>query len=504
MDRGRSDAEPQAHDEGGVSEMQKLMNDEDAVNDRPEHEETAFRPGVPFWGSVVNGWFTAGVRTDWSRRVTEGRGFNHDRIRPYVTRGALLVGLGGSLVAVDASLWALLWLAVGSLQTILEIWFEPAMRARYEKLAAMPALGQNRFGRWITHIAYLNYEKSVTNVTGLLGALAAMGNMAAVLYGTRWDAEPSWVRVLALCFAMLYLASGAIGPLADAAMYSPLTLIPTWLVVLFRWAWVIVVGLFVVLLLTAQGSRFSWGAELPYALMVVVAIGYYPMLRCREFERAVAAGADVADDLAHERYKAIVLDLHNLLQPVKHSLALAAANMPNQADRAELDRFLRDMRYTYDAARSRTLDLSQGLGMPLEDHLRSIASAERVKLDVDLRLPSHLGAQQAQRIKQWLLVLVQNSVQAYRSWDDSAVAWIGVRADALGGDLVVEVKDLLEPVPSSVWNDPDRTLGRVRADIEALGGTMQQRAGDRGKVITVRWTALQLIKVLGTTERGAR
>jgi hypothetical protein len=400
----------------------------------------------------------------------------------------LLAGLAGSLAAVEATQLALAWLTVGTVQTVLEMLFEPTMRAKYEKLAQMPGLGQNWFGRWLTRIWFLNYERSITNVTGLLGTAAAIGNLLAVLYGTRSAADPPWVRVLALGLAMLYLASGAIGPLADVAMYSPLTLIRTWLAVLIRWAWVIVTATIVTLLMLAQGSRFAWGAELPYAVMTVVAIGYYPMLRCREFERAVAAGSDVADALEHERYKAIVLDLHNLLQPVKYSLALAAANMPTQADRAELDRFLRDMRYTYQAARSRTLDLSQGLGMPLEDHLRSIASAERVKLTVDLHLPSQLETQQKQRIKQWLLVLVQNSVQAYRSWDSSADPWIGVRVDAAGGDLVAEVEDLLAPVPSIAWNDPDRTLGRL----------------DRGKVITVRWQALQLIKVRGTTEGDTR
>lgn len=461
------------------------------------------RPGYSFLGSITRGWFTSGPRSEWSRRVTQGRTVNQDRIRPFATRGALLIVLAACLVAIGATGWALLWLALGAIQTILEIVAEPTMRAKHEMLAQQTKPAESWFGRFIVHVWYWNYERGITNVTGLLGAVAAVGNIVFVLYGTSSTADPAWVRVLALGVVMLYLASGALGPLADTSMYSPATALPRWLTAALRWLWVGVAAVIVARMWAGEGTATGWGPALPYAAMAVVGISYYPMLRCREYERGMAAAEDVAEDLAKERYASVALELHNLLQPVKQTLEIAAQSVPNPADRAQLQHYLRDMKYIHLAASNRTIDLSQGLGMPLEDHLKSLGSAERVKLRVDLQLPPNLKSEHALHAKQWLLVLVHNSVQAYRLWDGDGLPTVTVTAAAKDQDVVLEVSDLLGLLPGSVWDNPETTLRKVRGDVEALGGSMTQTASiPEGKTITIRWRAIDSLR--GRVERKDR
>lgn len=458
-------------------------------------EQPAVREESAAIGSLTRDWLTPGPRSEWTRRVTRSRIINQDRIRPFVTRGALLIALAVCLVRLDAPVAALAWLLLGALQTGLEIATERTVRSTYEHLAQAstvegPAvirqLGRGR--NLLVRVWYWNVEKGITNLTGGLGAVAAAGNMVVVVVLTTTDGNPEWLRVLALVIATAYLASGALGVLADVAMYSPVTSLPAWLTFVLRWAWVGVVALILGVILAGEGTSWEWDESLPYAVIAVVAIGYYPMLRCRELERAMAAASDVAETTAARRYASIALDLHNLLQPVKGTLQLAAQTVPDPADRAELDRFLRDMEYVYRGARDRTIDLTQGLGMPLEEHLRSIGSVEQVRMEVDLDVPADIDPEHLSLMRQWLFVLADNSVQAYKFWPDDQDPIVRVRTRLDGTDVVLEVFDLLDIVPDAMWDDAGTTLHRVRQDVAALGGHMTQTpAASGGKTISMRW-----------------
>ena len=458
-------------------------------------EQPTIREDSTATGSIARDWLTSGPRSEWTRRVTRARILNQDRIRPFVTRGVLLIALAACLVALGAPAAGLAWLLLGALQTGLEIATEKTVRSTYEHLAQAsttegPAilrqLGRGR--NLLVRVWYWNVEKGITNLTGGLGAVAAAGNMVVVVVFTTSDGNPEWLRFLALVIATAYLASGALGPLADVAMYSPATSLPVWLTFVLRWLWVGVVALILGVMLAGDGSSWEWRESLPYAVITVVGIGYYPMLRCRELERAMAAAADVAETTAARRYASIALDLHNLLQPVKGTLQLAAQTVPNPAEKAELDRFLRDMEYVYRGARDRTIDLTRGLGMPLEEHLRSIGSVAQVRMEVDLDVPSDVDPEHIGRMRQWLFVLADNSVQAYTFWLDDQDPVVRVRARLEDADLVLEVSDLLDLVPDDVWDDTGTTLHRVRQDVVALGGQMTQApTGTPGKTISLRW-----------------
>lgn len=474
-----------------------------AVAGDDEPELPALREGSTALGSLTRDWLTPGPRSEWTRHVTQARILNQDRIRPFVTRGVLLLGLAVCLVLLDAPTAGLAWLLAGALQTGLEIALEKTVRSTYERLAQASTtegsaiirqLGRSR--NLIVRVWYWNFERGITNVTGLLGAAAAAGNLVVVVVFTTSDGNPEWLRVLALMIATAYLASGALGPLADVAMYSPATSLPAWLTVGLRWLWVGVVGLILGVILAGEGTPREWGDSLPYAVLAVVVIGYYPMLRCREFERAMAASHDVAEMMTVQRYAFIATELHNLLQPVKDTLQLAAQAVSNPLDKAEIELFLRDMRYVYRGARDRTIDLTQGLGMPLADHLKAIASAGRVRLRAELDVPSDLAPEHKARVRQWLLVLVHNSVQACRSWPHNTVPVVEVRVHASGTDLILSVSDPLDQIPDHVWDDPDSTLRKVRHDVSEAGGSMTQGPSgpDGRKTVTVQWAVIDPLR----------
>lgn len=484
-----------------------VMSDDPSASG-PEHakndvELPALREGSTAFGSLTRDWLTPGPRSEWTRRVTQARILNQDRIRPFVTRGLLLVALAACLVALGAPLGALMWLGLGVLQTGLEIALERTMRSQYEQMARAATDRTSAISRQIrrsrnliVRVWYWNFERGITNVTGLIGAVAAAGNLVVVVVFTTSDGNPEWLRVLALAIATAYMASGALGPLADVAMYSPATTLPAWLTFALRWLWVGVVGLILGVILAGEGTTWAWGDSVPYAVLAVIAIGYYPMLRCREFERAMAASHDVSEQMTAQRYATIALELHNLLQPVKDTLHLAAQAVPNPADKAEIEMFLRDMRYVYKGARDRTIDLTQGLGMPLEDHLKAIASAGRVRLRAELDVPSDLAPEHRARVRQWLLALVHNSVQACRSWPHNTVPLVQARAHAMGTELVLSVSDPLDQIPDDVWDDPDATLRKIRHDVSSVGGSMTQGPSDPDglKTVTVRWAVIDPLR----------
>lgn len=493
-----------------------VMSDDPSASG-PEHakndvELPALREGSTAFGSLTRDWLTPGPRSEWTRRVTQARILNQDRVRPFVTRGLLLVALAACLVALSAPLGALMWLGLGVLQTGLEIALERTMRSQYEQMARAATDRTSAISRQIrrsrnliVRVWYWNFERGITNVTGLIGAVAAAGNLVVVVVFTTSDGNTEWLRVLALAIATAYVASGALGPLADVAMYSPATTLPAWLTFALRWLWVGVVGLILGVILAGEGTTWAWGDAVPYAVLAVIAIGYYPMLRCREFERAMAASAEVSETMAAQRYASVALELHNLLQPVKGTLHLAAQAVPGPADKAELQRFIRDMQHVYRGARDRTIDLSHGLGMPLEDHLRSIGSAEQVRMEIDLELPLNLAAEHAGRLRQWLFVLADNAVQAYRFWlDDDQYPTVGVHARLEGADVIVEVSDLLEPVPDHVWSDPGSTLHKVSLDVAALGGRLTQTLTESGgKTIRMQWPVVAPLARRITKEEDA-
>lgn len=466
-------------------------------------EVPALREGSTALGSLTHDWLTPGPRSEWTRRVTQARILNQDRIRPFVTRGLLLVALAACLVALDTPLGAMAWLGLGVLQTALEIAMEKTLRSQHEEVARAATDQTSAINRQIrrshnliVRVWYWNFERGITNVTGLIGAVAAAGNLVVVVVFTTSDGNPGWLRVLALAIATVYVASGALGPLADVAMYSPATTLPAWLTFVLRWLWVGVVGLILGVILAGEGSPWAWGESVPYAAIAVVAIGYYPMLRCREFERAMAASYDVSEQMTTQRYAHIALELHNLLQPVKDTLHLAAQAVPNPADKAEIEMFLRDMRYVYKGARDRTIDLTQGLGMPLEDHLKAVASAGRVRLRADLDVPTDLDPEHKARVRQWLLALVHNSVQACRSWPHNTVPLVEAHAHVVGTELLISVTDPLGPIPDDVWDDPDSTLRKIRHDVASVSGSMTQGRSDQDgrKTVTVRWAVIDPLR----------
>lgn len=471
----------------------------DDIHPVPE-EGQGLRQGYGYWSSVINGWLKPGPRSEWARRVTQSRILNQDRARPFITRGMLLTALACCLWILEAHPLALASLLLGAVQTGLELAFEPTVRAKAEEVAHESPLAKFWLGRALVHQWYRNDEESITNYTGLLGLAAAPVNLLAVLYGLQAAAEPAWLRVLALCFAMCFLVSGVLGPLADKAMYSPKTRIPSALAITLRWAWVPVIAVISALILAAPQAH-AWGETSPYALIAVAGIGYYPMLRCREYERTMTAAQDTADDLAAQQYVHLALGLHNLLQPVKRSLVTATQVITDRGNRAELIRYLRDMEHLYRQARNRTIDLSQELGLPVEEHLRSMGVEGMVRVHARVDLPRDMDPLHARRARQWLMVMVHNSLQACRSWNGEGRPVVDVSAHLEGDHVLLAVSDQLDLIPQERWQDATSTLHLIGQDVMALGGVMTQARTSTGKTITMRWPVMQYLVAKAPQER---
>ena len=435
-------------------------------------------------------WLDPPPRSDWAQQVDDNRITHQDRIRPFTTRGLLLSVIAGCLVLLHVSGWWLMLLGLGALQTVLEVIYEPAVRFKHEHVAETSSRG-----RLLVRIWYWNYAHWIANVTGIIGLLACVANLLAVVFGTGPATSMVWLKVLALTCAILYANSGALGPLMDASAYSPESKLkpPVWRVL--RALWLPVAVAIACVIWFSERSTGAWGAALPYALMAVGLI-YYPMLRIREFERAMAAGRSVSSQQASENNSAAALELHNLLQPVKGALRKAADALTNPREREEVLRYITEVEYIYKAARTRSLHLGDGLTMPLAAHLKQIADGGLVTLTTDIHLDRDLLPEHYGHAKQWLLAFTQNSVQAYAAWTGLERPFLNVSATQQDLTVTLEVSDALALIPEAEWDRTDSTLGMIRADIQARGGTLTQTATQPlGKTIRAQWPTIAPLRV---------
>lgn len=454
----------------------------------------AFWPESTWAGCLLSGW-GAPPRSDWARQVNEDRILNQDRIRPFVARGTLLVGIAICLAVLQAPWWALALLGLGAVQTGLEIVFEVPMRAQYEAVALDSRTERLPGSHWIVRVWYWNYERGITNVTGILGLVACSVNILVVLFAVGAATDLVWVKVLAFAGALLYTNSGALGPLMDTSAYSPHSELSGTAQRVVRMLWLVYAAFLAVLIWAAEHFFHSWGSGLPYAFMAI-GLSYYPMLRIREFERSMAASWNVAERATTRSHVAVATDLHNILQPVKGTLQAARDALTDSLQRLELTQYIDEVEEIYRAARNGTIDLREGLATPLGTRLKQKAAREAIPLRSTIVLDQNTPPEDYRRAKQCLLAFVDNSVQAYLAGSGVSRPFLEVSATQRDALVVVEVTDGLGLVPDDVWNDPHTTLWGLRADIAARPqGSLTQELRSDGKTIRAQWEIMPLLRV---------
>lgn len=470
--------------------------------DMAERESARVTPllaGRTRWRSLVAEWVAAPPQSEWARVLNDDRIVNQDRIRPFVTRGVLLTVVAVCLVVADGfrPIYALLLLGV--MQTVLEVRYEPTVRARHERLA-LGIEGSDLIVRaW-----YANYGVSITNVTGVIGLVACPVIMAVVIWGSGPADDRVAFKVVALLCATAYTASGALGPLTDAAAYDPGARMPLAGWIALRSAWVAVAGLIVGMVIWSESVRDAWGDALPYACLTAV-VAYYPMLRVREYERAMAAAWNTAEVFERSATRRVALDLHSLLQPVKSTLLQARGVLEDPTARRDVTEYIADISAVYETARTGRGTLRDGFMPPLEQRLSRIADVAAVELEADLRLDSTVQDRDYRLARQLMATCVENSVQAYVvDIFGGGRRWVGVSAQRSGSDLVLEVSDLLDPVADAVLLDDRGTLGSLRAEVLGLGGTFEQVVDEHGKTLRIRWPAIQPLRTRADRKEGPK
>ncbi len=444
--------------------------------------------GRPYdrWRSIVDDLVTPAPETDWARRVAETRIRQYDRVRASATRSLLLLIASATAAVLPDTPWQFyLLLLPAVVQITVEVYGESASNHNDEDAPAMARYP--RLVRRLVHLNYVNNERILINVGGLVGTVAVISLSLGYVFIVGPDG-PGWLKVTGLVACVLYANSGVLGPLADVTVYSPLQRTPMWLrrVRPFLWVAMCAVAAGVVAVSVALGR---WDeTAVPYAYLVCAlpaGVGY----RLREYERTIDCCGTVAAEAINHANRRAAIDLHNLMQPFKAPLDKLVAEDATGQKRAELLTFIAVMRATYERARRRDVDLQNGI-MPTLEHVayRSFGVVTlRPAPVVDIKL-SELDGPHTTLAQQVLTVLGDNAAQGYDREPGRHHRPLRITADVVEGLVRIEVSDALDLVPDDVWDDPRRTLVGLRHELERLGGSLLQRSDDAGgKTISATW-----------------
>jgi hypothetical protein len=445
--------------------------------------EVSGAPRTGRWRQIVQDIVAAAPETDWARTVADVRVRKYDRIRPFVTRAALLaVVVATSAVLPGTRWWLWVMLVPAAVQIFLEILLEEPSNRDEE-----PELADKDPRRPLVKLQFRNHERLQVNATGVLGGPATVLVVLGQVFGTGPGGH-GWVKVAGFAAALLYTNSAGLGPLVDVVVYSPLQLTPRWLRRSrpLLWAAVTLVAVAVVALAVRAGV---WPAEaVPYAYLacaIPIAIGY----RMREYERTVDCAGLVAAASISAANRRSALDLHNIVQPFKANVEQLLDHAVPGRERAELINFFAVMRAVHERVRQPGVDLQHGIMPPLDMVVRRSFGTTMLRPApvLDLQLDD-LDDDNLHFAQQVLTTLGDNAAQAYADQPTLVNRPLRIVARHQDGSVRVAVADALELIPEAVWNDPHRTVFALREDLEAAGGKLEQTLElDGGKTIVATW-----------------
>ncbi|GAB4003693.1 ATP-binding protein [Nocardioides ultimimeridianus] len=446
----------------------------------PVVDELGHHRGAGF-GQIAIDAVSRAPQSDWGRRFAEVRITQYDGIRPFVSRAALVIVLGTLLLPLPGHhLLGLLLLAPAAAQVSLELLLEPVVRARSLTQSGTEGLLGTLARPW-----FWNYERGLTNITGIVGAAACLCLLVEVVYNTGSGSQ--WQRVAALAVGTGYAISGLNSVVCDTAVYSPRgDRLPQALRALMPFAWLFALGLVLINVIIAQAHARVWGDAFPYAVMATLLL-WCNGQRFRDHTRDLQVGAVVAADRDRETGRRAATDLHNLLQAAKGPLQDAEMTVPNPQTRAALVLLRLDLEAVYTSAHEGTLDLAGGLVPPVTEHLSRLCRGAVLPLRTDIALDDVPDADRW-LARQSIMLLTKNAVDGYTS---GRIDWvergINVQARFDGRFVTIAVRDGLPSIPDAVWQRDDTTLSKLRGDAHERGGSLTQTADSSGKTIVVTW-----------------
>ena len=436
--------------------------------------------------------------SDWLGQVAHERGFVYDRIRQFMTRLALVVVIGVCFVLLpEVAWWAWLLLVPSLVQGLSEIALEKPVRRRLRQ--KRPSESRRPVAR-LVNVWWKAYGRRTLNVTGQLGAVAVVANVAAVTFGTWADDATGWLKVAAFAAAVLYANSGCSAPLIEDTVYER----GNWGPLLRRirpFVWPVVCLLAAGFVLLSQVAGRWPSSALPYAYLVC-ALPYALGLRIREHDRVANAAGRLVRAANARKAEHIGLDLHNMTSLlVKGPIdRIVASDGIDEYDKRTLMAFLDDIEYAHSKSRQAvSLDQEATLLPSVTTVIGRTCNNAGIDpvLDIDLPDPDEEDdstraatiSQEAYFARQVMKVLTDNALSAYRDRPDIDEPYLKVSAHVQDDHVVVAVTDALDPIPEWKLDRSEGILAQVRPMVidDRKGELRQIVLETGGKTIEARW-----------------
>ncbi|CBG67715.1 MULTISPECIES: ATP-binding protein [Streptomyces] len=435
------------------------------------------RPTGP-WAQILWDLRAPAPMSVWSTRVTAARIHRYDRVRPFVTRGFLLVVLAVLFAYADDArplAWALL--SVGVLQTTLEIYLDGQAHggARSRFTVVRMLLSWQDDWQW---------ERTLLNATGLLGGLAVPANVLAVLFLTG-PGDPGWVKPAALAVALAYANSGIFHVLTDGTYYSANQSLPRFLVTLRAYGWLLVTGVLVAFVALSVHLG-KWSPEMVPLAWAACVLPYFVGLKARDCDRSLRAGGEevaLAMNEARDRLAQDFHDMHtgarSLFRALADDEAVSAQVRIDAADFAPMITLVKEM------ADERAWDAGDK-EIALDAVLAQLARDHSLRLTTRLRL-GELRPANRELVRQLITTVVSNAAQAMarRAIHDRPVS---VSGEVSEGMIHLRISDPLPLIPDGAWCVDGSTLAFMRDRLRRLGGDMTQSEVAGGKEIRGVWS----------------
>ncbi|OBG82647.1 hypothetical protein A5699_05710 [Mycobacterium sp. E802] len=427
---------------------------------------------------------TRATFSEWHEKVAVARVRHYDRLRPYATRGVLLVLIAGGLAVLRADWWCWLMLSPALLQVGLEMYLYRFVHETFD----VPRLA---VFRWMRDLADNHHRTKLLNATGILGALACPLNVLAVSMSPP-GADLGWVKVVAFVAAIFYLNSGLSSVFLDPANYTETSTMPPVMHRIRPYAPLLSVS--GVAGLAAVGIHFvRWTPEtepLAYtAALLTLLLGS----TIRNNDRAVAAGAVVGREAVVAARRELGRVVHDDLNGAKVAVEMVR-QIPEVPYRSSVELAALEAFLTHFSTR---MGIDAAPALSLSDLVEKIASPygvspSDIRCDIswaaDIRRENHAIA------VRMTTALVHNAAQALQNEEYLAVPrsiWVVGHTTGSGHGLRyhLAVGDRLPPVTPERWCAPGTTLAALNEWLDDTfnGELTQELLVDGTKRIVASW-----------------
>lgn len=446
----------------------------------PDDESRTASP----WLQMPVDLVTRAPLSEWHEKVAVARVRRYDRLRPYLTRGLLLVLIVAALAVLRADWWCWLLLLPGALQVTLEIYLyrfihETMDEPRWEVV------------RWMRDVADNHHRTKLLNVTGLLGVLACPLNVLAVAFSPP-GGDLGWVKVLALAGAVFYVNSGLASSFLDPANYTETSTMPPVMHRIRPWAPLL--SLCAVLAMTAISVQYArWTPETVPLAYATAALTLLLGSTIRNHDRVVAAAARVSREAVvagrRELGRVVHDDLNGAKVAVETVRQIPEVPYRTAVELATLEAFL-----THFSAR---VGIDAAPTLSLAELVEKIASPyglgpSDIRCEItwlaDIRRENHAIA------VRMATALVHNAVQSLQKEENLDVSrTISVVGYTTGAGHTLRyhlgVGDNMPPVRPDRWCAVGTTLAALRTWLDdTFDGVLEQEVLDDGtKRIVASW-----------------